>query len=150
MSDQLRDFARRHKQVQRKHRRLAQGYVTKLDRHGVIRHVPRRDYGGVLAMPLAILVLDGRPVLYLSERMKTQNEGFRLWKFRTMRETSKSDYESWMEGNEKERVTKFGSFLRRSHLDELPQIINVLKGDMSIVGPRPERPGRGGLAGRPL
>ncbi|ETW11329.1 hypothetical protein ATO8_17715 [Roseivivax marinus] len=57
MSDQLRDFARRHKQVQRKHRRLAQGYVTKLDRHGVIRHVPRRDYGGVLAMPLAILVL---------------------------------------------------------------------------------------------
>ncbi|NDV98177.1 sugar transferase [Salipiger sp. PrR002] len=89
----------------------------------------------ILLICLAILLRDGRPVLYLSERMKTPDEGFRLWKFRTMRPDRADRGVSG--GDKTARITHTGKFLRRYRLDELPQLWNILRGDISFVGPRP-------------
>ena len=89
----------------------------------------------ILVLAALVLILDGRPVFYVSERMKTPNEGFRLVKFRTMR-TDAAD--RGVTGADKlGRITPLGAFLRRTRLDEIPQLWNILKGDMSFVGPRP-------------
>ena len=64
---------------------------------------------------------------------------FWLYKLRTMRVDAEADGPKWA-GENDPRITKVGSFLRQSRLDEIPQLLNILKGDMSIVGPRPERP----------
>jgi lipopolysaccharide/colanic/teichoic acid biosynthesis glycosyltransferase len=100
--------------------------------------LPVLALGGVLALANWIAFRDRAKIFFKQTRVGYRDRTFLLWKFRTMRDTSMTDYESWMEGHEEERVTPFGSFLRRSHLDELPQIINVLKGEMSFIGPRPE------------
>ncbi len=120
---------------------------------GVYAYVVRPILGGVLLGFLLIPVMltvaalalcnwvafrDRSKIFFKQTRTGYRAQEFELWKFRTMRETSKSDYDSWRDGNEAKRVTKFGRFLRRSHLDELPQIINVLKGEMTFIGPRPE------------
>jgi len=79
-----------------------------------------------------------RKIFYSQERVGLRGRIFRIYKFRTMRDVLESDIQSWSSGQDRKRVTWFGRFLRSSHLDELPQLINVAKGDMSFIGPRPE------------
>jgi len=80
------------------------------------------------------------PIFYGQERMGLDGKSFLMWKFRSMRVDSEANATpGWTVANDP-RKTKFGSFLRKTSLDEIPQIWNVFKGDMSLVGPRPERP----------
>lgn len=89
----------------------------------------------VLAILYLIVVpLQGRPFLFASERMRGGDEAFLLWKLRTM---EPSAVQKVLGGMEAERVTPLGHFLRRLRLDELPQIFNILKGDIRFIGPRP-------------
>ncbi|MGN0374527.1 MAG: undecaprenyl-phosphate glucose phosphotransferase [Butyrivibrio sp.] len=79
------------------------------------------------------------PVIYKQKRIGLHNKEFEMYKFRSMEvQTDGGDERKWTTCNDP-RVTKFGKFIRKTSIDELPQIINVLKGDMSLVGPRPER-----------
>jgi len=91
---------------------------------------------------LAIFIFldSGFPVLYKQTRLGQSGREYQMIKFRTMRQDAEKDGKAQMAAKNDQRVTRFGRFLRRSHLDELPQFINVLLGDMSLVGPRAERP----------
>lgn len=92
--------------------------------------------GPILAvLALVVLIRDGRPVFYASERMKSCNQPFTLWKLRTMRPAP--DNAGVTGADKSDRITPTGRWLRRTRLDELPQIYNVLRGDISFVGPRP-------------
>jgi Undecaprenyl-phosphate glucose phosphotransferase len=99
----------------------------------------------LLAVPLAIVgllirVTSRGPVLYYQERMGLDGKSIMILKFRSMHEDAEAETGPvWARENDP-RVTRLGRFLRKSNLDELPQLWNVLRGDMSIVGPRPERP----------
>ena len=99
-----------------------------------------------LTLPLlAIIALLVRltspgPVFFVQERVGLNGNPFKMYKFRTMREAPVSESETQWTTREDARRTPIGGFLRKTSLDELPQFFNVLKGDMSVVGPRPERP----------
>jgi len=80
------------------------------------------------------------PFLYISPRMKTLDQSFNLYKIRTMRSTDPATNAGVVGGDKAHRITPLGKFLRRTRIDEFPQIFNVLKGDMSFVGPRPPDP----------
>ena len=93
-----------------------------------------------LAVAAAIRLEDAGPVLYRQERLGRGGRVFSMWKFRSMVEDAE-----WRTGpvwarSRDARSTRVGRVLRRFHLDELPQVVNVLRGEMSLVGPRPERP----------
>lgn len=93
-----------------------------------------------LAIALAIKLSSRGPILFVQERVGLNGRLFRMFKFRTMQVTSKQEGDTvWTCPNDPRR-TALGALLRKTNFDELPQFINVLKGDMSIVGPRPERP----------
>jgi len=82
----------------------------------------------------------GRPVLYRQERVGENGQTFALIKFRSMRTDAERDGVARWATKDDNRVTRVGRFIRKVRLDELPQLWNVLRGDMSIIGPRPERP----------
>ena len=83
---------------------------------------------------------DGFPILYRQERLGQGAKPYKIIKFRTMVKDAEVDGEAKWASDGDKRITKIGRFLRRTHLDEFPQFINVLKGEMSLVGPRSERP----------
>ena len=89
---------------------------------------------------LAIWLESGLPVIYVQERVGLHGKPFRLYKFRSMRQNAEGDGQPVWATKADQRVTRLGRFLRQTRLDELPQLFNVLLGDMSLVGPRPERP----------
>lgn len=89
---------------------------------------------------LAVKLSSRGPTLYSQERVGRFGEIFNIYKFRTMRVNAESSGPVWAAPENDPRLTPIGGFLRRTHLDELPQLFNVLLGDMSLVGPRPERP----------
>ena len=94
----------------------------------------------IIAVAAAAIFLEsGGPVLYRQERVGRRGCVFTLLKFRSMRQDAEANGAVWALKNDM-RVTRIGNFMRRARIDELPQLINVLKGDMSFVGPRPERP----------
>jgi len=94
----------------------------------------------MLLIAIAIRMSSQGPILFVQERVGLNGCVFRMYKFRTMRVGSPEEDETrWTVENDPRR-TKIGAFLRRTNLDELPQFFNVLQGNMSVVGPRPERP----------
>jgi exopolysaccharide biosynthesis polyprenyl glycosylphosphotransferase len=92
----------------------------------------------VMALLALLVKSDGGPALFKQVRVSQDGKLFRMIKFRTMRQDAEA-FASWTTENDP-RVTRLGRFLRRTSLDELPQLFNVLRGEMSIVGPRPEQP----------
>ncbi|WP_179338016.1 exopolysaccharide biosynthesis polyprenyl glycosylphosphotransferase [Winogradskyella ludwigii] len=97
---------------------------------------------GVLLLPLILLgnaIGNKGPLFYTQERVGKNSELFQILKLRTMVVNAEADGVKWAQKNDT-RITAFGMFLRRSRLDEIPQFFNVIKGEMSIIGPRPERP----------
>jgi len=95
----------------------------------------------IFALVAALIrVTSPGPVFFVQERVGLNGKAFRMYKFRTMRESPASETDArWTTAADPHR-TWFGAFLRKTSLDELPQFLNVLKGEMSVVGPRPERP----------
>lgn len=97
---------------------------------------------GLILLPFILLgnILGNKgPLFYVQERVGKNSKNFNIIKLRTMVVNAEKDGVKWAKKDDV-RITAFGKFLRRSRLDEIPQFINVLKGDMSIIGPRPERP----------
>jgi polysaccharide biosynthesis protein PslA len=91
----------------------------------------------LLLVALAILIEDGRPILFVQQRMGRGNRFFRIYKFRSMAK-AQADGDGVISAlREDDRVTRVGRYIRRTSIDELPQLANVLCGDMSLVGPRP-------------
>ncbi len=98
----------------------------------------------VMLLPMAIVAFvvyfdSGSPVIFRQTRLGKNKKPFTLYKFRSMRQMPDAP-EQWAAADD-ERITRFGKFLRKSHIDELPQLYNILRGEMSFVGPRPETPG---------
>ncbi|MBI3344809.1 MAG: TIGR03013 family PEP-CTERM/XrtA system glycosyltransferase [Gammaproteobacteria bacterium] len=122
-------------------------------RQGVLRNAIKRVFDLVassvlflatlpvmLITALAILLEDGRPVLYRQERVGQSGQIFTIYKFRSMRQDAEKDGSPRWAKADDDRITRVGRIIRKLRIDELPQIINVFKGEMSFIGPRPERP----------
>ena len=94
----------------------------------------------MLAVAAAIKMEDHGPVFYRQVRLTRDGKEFKIFKFRSMTVNAEKDGIARLAGQNDSRITKVGHFIRACRLDELPQLFNILAGDMSIVGPRPERP----------
>lgn len=89
----------------------------------------------LIGLLIWLLIKEGRPLFYVAERMKAPDEPFNLWKLRTMKT---ADGDRGVSGGDKtDRITETGAWLRAKRLDEFPQLWNILRGDLSFVGPRP-------------
>ncbi len=95
----------------------------------------------IILLPIAIAIYwhDRGPIFYSQIRTGLFGESFTIYKLRTMKQTAEENGAQWSNPGDK-RITPIGKWLRRSRLDELPQLLNIIKGDMSFIGPRPERP----------
>lgn len=94
----------------------------------------------MLISAVAIKLYDGGPVLYKQKRLTIDHKEFYVYKFRSMIVDAEKDGKPRLASEEDDRITPVGKILRKFRLDEFPQIFNILRGDMSVVGPRPERP----------
>ena len=93
----------------------------------------------IATLALLVRLQDGGPALYRQRRVGESGRDFDVLKLRSMRIDAEQGGATWAQEDD-ERITKLGGFMRKTHLDELPQLWNVIRGDMSLVGPRPERP----------
>ena len=94
----------------------------------------------MLISAILVKISSPGPIIFRQERVGLHNKPFRMYKFRSMElQQPGEEKKAWTVRNDP-RVTKVGKFLRKTSIDELPQLFNILKGDMSLVGPRPERP----------
>lgn len=93
----------------------------------------------LLGVAVGILLTDGRPVFYSQMRVGLNGTHFKLWKFRSMI-VDADKVGSYSTATNDPRITRIGRFIRRTSIDELPQLFNVISGDMSLVGPRPDVP----------
>ena len=96
----------------------------------------------VLLLPvlaLAIYADSPGPIFYCQERLGYQKKSFRMYKLRSMRTNAECQGHAIWAGKDDDRVTRVGRLLRQTHLDELPQVVNILCGEMSLIGPRPQR-----------
>lgn len=91
------------------------------------------------AIALLVAITSSGPVIYRQKRSGEGEKDFTIYKFRTMRADAEKNGPQWS-GRNDDRVTAIGKFLRKTHLDEMPQLLNIIRGDLSFVGPRPERP----------
>jgi len=91
----------------------------------------------IIILSIAILISGDGPVIYSQRRIGKSGKPFTIYKFRTMRNGEESTH--LLSGKKDTRITPLGRFMRKHKLDEIPNFLNVLKGDMSIVGPRPEQ-----------
>lgn len=102
--------------------------------------------GIVILLPIMLITVicikleDGGKVIYSQERCTLNGKSFRIYKFRSMIENAEKEGGAQLAKENDSRITKVGSFIRKTRIDEIPQLFDVLKGDMSLVGPRPERP----------
>ncbi len=94
----------------------------------------------MLLTAIAVKLYDGGPVLYKQVRCTTDGKEFKILKFRSMRVDAEKDGVARLASKGDSRITPIGKFIRKVRLDELPQLINIIKGEMSFIGPRPERP----------
>ncbi len=94
----------------------------------------------MLVTAIAIKLYDGGPVLYRQVRCTINQKEFEIMKFRSMRVDAEKDGIARLAQKNDSRITPIGRFIRKCRIDELPQLINILRGDMSFIGPRPERP----------
>ena len=94
----------------------------------------------LIIIAVAIVVEDKGNILFKQKRIGKNKKEFYIYKFRTMKVSTPKDVPTHLLDNPESYITKIGGFLRKTSLDELPQLFNVLKGEMSLVGPRPERP----------
>ncbi len=88
---------------------------------------------------IAIKVEDRRNIFYTQKRVGKNSEHFLIWKLQSMKQNAETDGAVWADKKDL-RITKFGNILRSLHIDEIPQMINIIRGDIALVGPRPERP----------
>lgn len=99
---------------------------------------------GIFTFPIMIIAViivkieSPGPIIYSQARVGENEKEFMVYKFRSMRQDAEKDGAKWAQENDP-RVTKFGNIMRKTRIDELPQLLNVIKGDMSFIGPRPER-----------
>ena len=94
----------------------------------------------MIIVALLIKLYDGGPALFKQKRLTIDGKVFEVYKFRSMIVDAEKDGVARLASKNDDRITPIGKFIRAVRLDELPQLLNILKGDMSIVGPRPERP----------
>ena len=92
----------------------------------------------LIACIFIVIESSGNPI-YIQERIGLNGQSFSIYKLRSMYQDAEKNGHKWASKNDT-RITKVGRFIRKTRIDELPQIINVIKGEMSIIGPRPERP----------
>jgi lipopolysaccharide/colanic/teichoic acid biosynthesis glycosyltransferase len=117
-------------------------------RYGRVKRLSDVAFGLVGLLPLALtlpfvalgdVIANRGPLFYAQERVGKNGTTFRIFKFRTMRPDGHTLANEWTTEDDP-RITPFGHVMRRTHLDELPQVVNLLRGDLSVVGPRPEQP----------